>query len=272
MRFYVVSVLPEVLESFVRTGLVGKAVQSGTIAIETITPRDFTKDRHRTVDDTPYGGGSGMVMMPGPLLDAIESADAREAAREDGGARPLRVLLTPQGERFSQAIARELATGAGAITLICGRYEGFDERARARCDREISLGDFVLMGGEVAAMAIVESVSRLLPGVLGNAASIEEESHSQGRLEYPQYTRPATFRGEGIPEVLTGGNHAEIARWRRRESLRRTLLRRPDLLEAFPPDHDEARILDELRRELARAPRPEGEGGAEGEGGTEGGA
>jgi tRNA (guanine37-N1)-methyltransferase len=251
MRFYVVSVLPEMLASFVTTGLVGKAIASGTIEVAAISPRDFTKDRHRTVDDAPYGGGSGMLMMPGPLVDAMEHAEAREAARGEDGARPLRVLLTPQGEPLTQRVARELATTQRALTLVCGRYEGVDERARTRCDREISLGDFVLMGGEVGAMALIEAVSRLLPGVLGNASSIEEESHSRGRLEYPHYTRPAIFRGEAVPDVLVGGHHAQVARWRKREALRRTMLRRPDLLEEVPADAEERAMLEELAAEIA---------------------
>ena len=249
MRFYVVTVLPEMLESFTKSGLVGKGVESRAIEIHPITPRDFTEDRHRTVDDAPYGGGSGMVMKPGPLVDAMESAEAREAAREGGGARPLRILMDPQGERFTQQIARELASSQQALTLVCGRYEGVDERARARCDREISLGDFVLMGGEVGAMAVIEAVARLLPGVLGNPESTTEESHSQGRIEYPHYTRPAEYRGEKVPDALLSGNHALIAKWRRRESLRRTLARRPALLEAFPPAAEARKILDALERE-----------------------
>ncbi len=243
MHFYVVSVLPEIFDSFVRTGLVGKAVQSGRIEVERMTPRDFTADRHRTVDDTPYGGGSGMVMRPGPLVDAMEAAEAAELAR--GGARPIRVLLDPQGERFDQRIARELSA-ATSLTLVCGRYEGVDERARIRMDRELSIGDFVLMGGEVGAMAIIEAVSRLLPGVLGNPESATDESHAAGRLEYPHYTRPATFRDESVPDVLVSGNHAHVARWRQRQSLARTRARRPDLLTTFPPSRDEQKVLDEL--------------------------
>jgi tRNA (guanine37-N1)-methyltransferase len=253
MRFYVITVLPEILESFVRGGLVGKAIETGKISIETISPRELATDRHRTVDDAPYGGGSGMVMMPGPLVLAMEAADARDAARDEreGGdgtpaRRPLRILLSPQGERFSQAIARDLAAEQRAITLVCGRYEGVDERAVRQCDREISIGDFVLMGGEVAAMAIVEAVSRLLPGVLGNPDSVAEESHSAGRLEYPHYTRPATFRGESVPDVLVSGHHAQVAKWRRRESLRRTLARRGDLFDTHPPDDEERAMLEAL--------------------------
>jgi tRNA (guanine37-N1)-methyltransferase len=259
MRFYVITVLPELFDSFLRTGLVAKAIKAGAIEVQTITPREFARDRHRTVDDAPYGGGSGMVMMAGPLCDAMEAAEAREAAREGGWRKPLRILLTPQGEPFTQATARAFAAERRPLTLVCGRYEGVDERARARCDREISLGDFVLMGGEIGAMAIVESVARLLPGVLGNPQSLAEESHAAGRLEYPQYTRPASFRGEMVPEILLSGHHAQVARWRRKKSLERTLDRRPDLFEAFPPDEEERAILDEIRAERARERGQQGE-------------
>lgn len=247
MRFYVVSVLPEIFGSFASTGLVGKGIAKGLLSLETLCPRDYTTDRHRTVDDTPYGGGSGMVMMPQPLVHAMEDAEAREAARS--GARPLRVLLSAQGARFDQAMAREL-TGHAALTLVCGRYEGVDERAVSRVDREISIGDYVLMGGEVAAMVMIEAIGRLLPGVLGNPASVVEESHETGLLEHPHYTRPAEFRGDRVPDVLVSGHHAVVARWRRREALRRTLLRRPDLLERASLDARDLSDLSELRREL----------------------
>ena len=238
MKFHLVTVLPEIFGSFVTNGIVHKAIGKGQISVETTTPRDFTTDRHRTVDDTPYGGGSGMVMMPHPVVDAMEHIDAAYTAREE--TRPLRILMSAQGERFTQALAQELST-LPAITFVCGRYEGLDERAVRRCDREISIGDYVLMGGEVAAMVIIEAVARLIPGVLGNPGSIIEESHATGLLEHPHYTRPAEFRGEGVPEVLSSGNHAEIARWRRNESLRRTLERRPELLEGITlTKHDRA--------------------------------
>ncbi|MGF1466040.1 MAG: tRNA (guanosine(37)-N1)-methyltransferase TrmD [Sandaracinaceae bacterium] len=238
MRAYVVTVFPDLVEGFVAHGLLGKARARGRVAVVAVNPRDFTTDRHRSVDDTPYGGGSGMVMRPGPLVDAVEAAEAAE--REAGRSRPRRVLMTPQGTPFRQADARRLASQA-SLTLVCARYEGIDERARRRCDEEISLGDFVLMGGEVAALAVLEAVVRLLPGVLGNPASIEEESHARGLLEHPHYTRPATFRGEAVPAVLLGGDHAAVARWRRREALRRTRERRPDLLLEEPlTDEDRA--------------------------------
>jgi tRNA (guanine37-N1)-methyltransferase len=243
MRYYVVTVFPEMVDRFAGDALLGRARASGRISIDTITPRDFTADRHRSVDDTPYGGGSGMVMRPGPLVEAMEEAERRE--RERGGEAPWRVLVTPQGERLSQAHARSLAARP-ALTLVCGRYEGVDERVRTRVDQEISLGDFVLMGGEVAALAIVEATARLVEGVLGNRESIEDESHAEGLLEYPHYTRPAEFRGDAVPDVLVSGNHALVAAWRRREALRRTLERRPDLLRDRALTDEERGWLAEL--------------------------
>ena len=243
MRYYVVTLFPELISRFCAEGLLGKAAAAGRILIDTIQPRDFALDRHRTSDDTPYGGGSGMVMMPGPLVDAMEDAERREAER--GGGRPWRVLLTPQGEPFTQAHARALGARS-ALTLVCGRYEGVDERARARVDQELSLGDFVLMGGELGALAVIEATARLVPGVLGNPASAEEESHAHGLLEHPQYTRPAVFRGDAVPEILLSGNHAKIAEWRRKEAFRRTLARRPDLIRRRALDPEEARWLAEL--------------------------
>jgi tRNA (guanine37-N1)-methyltransferase len=243
MRLHVVTVFPELVERFCGEGLLGKAQSSGRVAIDTINPRDFTADRHRSVDDTPYGGGSGMVMRPGPIVDAMERADAIEAAR---GAPPAwRILMTPQGAPFSQAKARALSERA-ALTLVCGRYEGIDERARARVDEELSLGDFVLMGGELAALVVIEATARLLEGVLGNPESIEDESHSRGLLEYPHYTRPAEYRGEAVPAVLMSGNHAAIAAWRRRQAFERTLARRPDLIGARALSEEERGWLAEL--------------------------
>jgi tRNA (guanine37-N1)-methyltransferase len=193
------------------------------------SPRDFGLGKHRSVDDTPYGGGSGMVMRVDVLVAAIESLDADAP----GGQRARRILLTPQGRPFDQGAAQELSR-LEAVLLVCGRYEGFDERVRSYVDEEVSLGDFVMTGGEVAAMAIIEACTRLLPGVLGNEASVLDESHSPmagGLLEYPHYTRPAAFREARVPEVLLGGHHAEIARWRRERSIERTQTRRPDLWE-----------------------------------------
>jgi len=224
MRFEILTLFPEIFDSFLASGLIQKAMESGLLEVERLSPRDFAVDKHHSVDDAPYGGGSGMVMRPEPLMGALESLDERRS-----GASTRRILLTPQGAPLTQAMAQRLSSEA-CLTLVCGRYEGVDERVRERMDEEISLGDFVLLGGEVAAMALLESVSRLLPGVIGNQASVEDESHVAGLLEYPQYTRPAEFRGEAVPPILLSGDHAKIASWRRQQALKRTRDRRPDLL------------------------------------------
>ncbi|MET0592960.1 MAG: tRNA (guanosine(37)-N1)-methyltransferase TrmD [Polyangiaceae bacterium] len=228
MQIDIVSLFPESIEPLLATSIVGRGVESGILRFRVRSPREFGIGRHQKVDDTPYGGGSGMVMRVDCLVDCMESLDKDR----EGGAKAHRVLLTPQGERLRQPMLHALAEKS-ALVLVCGRYEGFDERVRSFVDQEISLGDFVLAGGEVAAMAVVEGVARLLPGVLGNEASATEESHSaanDGLLEYPQYTRPAEFRGLGVPEVLASGNHGEIAKCRCNEALARTRARRPDLL------------------------------------------
>lgn len=239
--FAIISLFPEIFES-VEIGLLGKAKGKGLLGVNVVNPRDFTSDRHRTVDDTPYGGGSGMVLMPEPFVAAIESADPAHTRH--------RILLTPQGKRFEQADAHRLAE-KGNLMLICGRYEGFDERIRYEADEELSLGDFVLLGGEVPALAIIEATTRLVPGVLGNEFSSVDESHQRGLLEYPQYTRPLSFRGREVPDVLRSGHHAEIARYRLKESLRRTLERRPDLLEGREFTKEERKLLDAIQREKA---------------------
>jgi tRNA (guanine37-N1)-methyltransferase len=228
MLIDIVSLFPELFTPFLATSLVGRAVSSGIVKVRIKSPREFGVGRHLKVDDTPYGGGSGMVMRVDCLVACMEALDQDR----EGGVRAHRVLLTPQGRPLSQPMLRELSQ-LEAITLVCGRYEGFDDRVRAFVDREVSLGDFVLTGGEAAAMAVIEGTSRLLPGVLGNEASTAEESHSPesgGLLEYPQYTRPPEFRGMQVPEVLLGGNHAEIARYRHEQAVERTRVRRPDLL------------------------------------------
>ena len=243
MRFHVVTLFPEMFGSFLRAGLLGKAIAAGTLEVCFTNPRDFTSDRHRTVDDTPYGGGSGMVMMAGPLLDALESLP-----ESPGGARPHRVLMTPQGQPFRQSAAQRLAA-LPALALVCGRYEGVDERVRSFVDEEISLGDFVLLGGEVAAMAVLEATARLVPGVLGNAESASDESHVAGLLEYPHYTRPPELRGLAVPEVLRSGDHGAIARWRRKEALRRTRERRPDLFAKLELGEADQALLRELEKQ-----------------------
>lgn len=241
MRFDVITIFPELIDAFAGVGLIARACDAGLLTLAARSPRELTSDRHNTVDDAPYGGGSGMVMMPEPLVATLEAADA--IADAAGRPRNRRVILSPQGTPFTQASARRYAQLPG-LSLVCGRYEGIDERVAELCDETISLGDFVLNGGEVAAMAVIEAVSRLLPGVLGNAASLEQESHELGLLEYPQYTRPREFRGMEVPEVLLSGDHGAIARWRREQALLRTAERRPDLLEGAELSDAERALLD----------------------------
>ncbi len=228
MQIAIVTLFPELFAPFFELSFVGRAVTSGILRVHLEAMRKHGLGKHLSVDDTPYGGGSGMVMRPDTTVAAIEAAEVALASP----ARPRRVLLTPQGERFTQSKARQLATLEGLI-LVCGRYEGFDERVRHFVDDEVSLGDFVLTGGEVAAMCLVEACIRLLPGVLGNAESATEESFSAecgGLLEYPQYTRPVAFRDLEVPEVLRNGDHEKIRAWRAAASAERTSQRRPDLL------------------------------------------
>jgi tRNA (guanine37-N1)-methyltransferase len=236
IEFHVLTIFPELIAAFAEVSLIGRAARSGLLAVQPIDLRGFTGDSHRTIDDTPYGGGSGMVMKPEPVLDALDALPDCH-----------RVLLTPQGRRFDQAIAQRLAE-APSIAMLCGRYEGFDERIRAAFDEEISLGDFVLNGGEVAAMAVIEAVSRLVPGVVGNSDSPVEESFSEGLLEYPQYTRPEIVQGMSVPPVLLGGDHARIARWRRAQALLRTRQRRPDLFARLELDEEDRELLAEAER------------------------
>ena len=228
MRVDVVTLFPELFAAFRITSLVGRAVLQGTLDLACENLRDYGTGKHKSVDDTPYGGGSGMVLRVDVLAACLEALDAKHPSPAH------RILLTPQGTPFHQRTAERLAT-LPRLVLICGRYEGFDERVRSLVQEEISLGDFVMTGGEVCAMALVEATARLLPGVLGNEESSREESHAaDGLLEYPHYTRPAEFRGMGVPAMLSSGNHAKIATWRKEQALARTRLRRPDLLEKKP--------------------------------------
>jgi tRNA (guanine37-N1)-methyltransferase len=225
LQIGVVTLFPELFSSFEAVSFVGRARKLGLLELCFENLRDHGLGRHRSVDDTPYGGGSGMVLRVDCLVAAVESLEAKMGGRAE------RVLLTPQGVPHNAALARELGT-ASRLLLICGRYEGFDERVRDFVDREVSLGDFVLTGGEVAAMALIESAIRFVPGVLGNEGSTEEESFSpelDGGLEYPQYTRPAEFRGLSVPDLLKGGDHEKVRKWRLERSRERTLGRRPDL-------------------------------------------
>ncbi len=240
MRIDLVTVFPEWCAALADLGVTGRAINSGQVALHAWNPRDYTADRHRTVDDRPYGGGPGMVMMAEPLAAAIEAAE--RAAPE-----PVKVaVLSPQGQKFDQAAAREMA-GRERLLLVCGRYEGIDERLLAeRVDEEWSIGDYVLSGGELAAAVIVDAVVRLLPGVLGDERSAADDSFSAGLLDHPHYTRPEVFRGREVPPVLRSGDHQAIARWRRREALGRTWLRRPDLLAARALSAADRALLDEF--------------------------
>jgi tRNA (guanine37-N1)-methyltransferase len=266
MRIDVVTIFPDYLTPL-SLSLIGKARADGLIDVVVHDLRDHTHDRHRTVDDTPYGGGAGLVMRPEPwgeALDAVLAARRDEDDRDDrdgrddrhegtGGERPLLLVPSPAGVRFSQDLARQLA-GEPWLVFACGRYEGIDERVLVDAERQfrvvpVSLGDYVLGGGEVAVLTIVEAVARLLPGVIGNSASLVEESHEDGLLEYPVYTKPASWRGLDVPAVLTSGHHGQVHRWRRDERLRRTAQRRPDLIAALDPEALDARdreVLDPL--------------------------
>lgn len=220
MRVDVFTIFPDMITHFASRSLLGKARTAGILEIQVHDLRSTAVDPHRSVDDAPFGGGAGMVLMPEPIFKAVEAVNPP---------RPL-LYLSPGGDRFDQAMARDLAARPG-FSLLCGRYEGVDERVLEHLvDREVSIGDYVLGGGEVAAMVVLETVGRLVPGVMGNAASADDESFSHGLLEYPQYTRPAEFREWSIPDVLRSGDHARVDRWRRAQSLARTLARRPDLI------------------------------------------
>ena len=225
MNIAVLSIFPRMFDALLAHGIAAQAVHKGALTVDTINPRDFTIDKHRAVDDRPFGGGAGMLMKPEPLARAIDSA--KRAAD-----RPV-IYLSPQGETLSQSTLRELSLLPGAI-LLAGRYRGIDERIiESRVDREISLGDYILAGGELAAMVLIEGVARLLPGVLGNQQSTVDESFTDSLLDAPQYTRPEVFEGRAAPAVLLSGDHAQIRQWRRQQSMRRTFERRPDLLEAL---------------------------------------
>jgi tRNA (guanine37-N1)-methyltransferase len=243
MRIDIVTLFPELVMSVGRYGVTGRAVQSGMLTLQAHNPRDFTDDPHRTVDDRPYGGGPGMLMKVGPLQRAIAKArNSLPAATV--------IYMSPQGRRFDQSMAGELAQLPGLI-LVAGRYEGIDERLiELECDREISIGDYVLSGGELAAMILIDTVARLQPGALGDEHSAQQDSFSDGLLEGAQYTRPEVAAGIRVPEVLLSGDHAAISSWRRKQSLGRTALRRPDLLEYYELSDTDRALLDSYLQEI----------------------
>lgn len=245
MEITVLTLFPELFEPFWQHGIISRAVAGKQLTPRSLNIRDFAEGRHRIVDDRPFGGGPGMVMKPEPLAAAIRAAKAESPAG-------MTILLSPQGKVFDQSLAVDLAL-LPSLILVCGRYEGVDERVcRDLVDAEISLGSFVLTGGEVAAMALIDAVVRLIPGTLGNADSAGEDTFSDGLIEYDHYTRPAIFEGESVPEVLLSGNHAKISRWRREQSLIRTLLKRPDLLARKNLTAEEKVILIKWCQEIER--------------------
>jgi tRNA (guanine37-N1)-methyltransferase len=252
MTVDIVTIFPAMIEQPLAAGIVGRAIERGTLDVKVRDLRDFTTDRHRVVDDVPYGGGPGMVLKPDPIFRALDAITAERGA-------PLTVIMTsPQGRRFTQVEAERLAR-LEHIVLLCGRYEGFDERVRERVTEELSIGDYVLTGGELPALVVLDAVARFVPGVVGDEQSVAQDTFSRGLLNHPQYTRPPEIevrmvRGVlevlevlKVPEVLMSGNHAEIRRWRKREALSRTLERRPDLLDAASLDEEEEQLLRELK-------------------------
>lgn len=243
MRIDILTLFPEMLEGVFSTSIIGRALQKGLVELHYHNIRDFSENKHRKVDDYPYGGGLGMVMQCQPVFSAVDFV------KSELGAKPLTILMSPQGRVFDQEKARELSR-LNSILLICGHYEGMDERiTQALVDEELSIGDFVLTGGEIAAMAVVDAVCRLVPGVLKDDASHMIESFTEGLLEFPQYTRPPEFMGMEVPQVLLSGHHENIEKWRRQESLKRTCEKRPELLAKAKLNEEDLRILDKLKKE-----------------------
>ena len=240
MRFDIVTIFPRMIEAGLAEGILAKAIQRNVLAVRARDLREFTDDRHRTVDDVPYGGGPGMVLKPEPLFRAVD------AIRKDAGEPQAIVLVSPQGRRFTQTEAARLAD-LDRVVVLCGRYEGIDDRVREKlATEELSIGDYVLSGGELAALVIIDAVARLIPGVVGDEDSVAGDSFSRGLLDYPHFTRPAEFRDWKVPDVLISGHHAEIRKWRKRQAIGLTLLRRPDLLVDAELDVEEQEILREL--------------------------
>ena len=248
MQFEVFTLLPDVFPPYLESSILQRARQRGLIDVRIHNIRDYTHDRHHTTDDTPYGGGGGMVMKPEPVFEAVESVLGSESDPTQLAPVPV-ILLTPQGRVFTQRIAEELSRHE-RIVLLCGRYEGVDERIREhQVTDEISVGDYVLTGGELPALLLIDAVSRLIPGVLGDPTGAEDDSHSKGLLEYPHYTRPPEFRGWKVPEVLLSGDHAKIEKWRREQAIQRTLRRRPDMMERAELNEVEKRFVEGLKKQ-----------------------
>jgi tRNA (guanine37-N1)-methyltransferase len=243
MRFYVITIFPNIFYSYLNEGIINKAIKKGLIEIMIHNLRDYTSNKHKTVDDYPYGGGSGMVMKPEPFFKAVETIAPDKYNRRV-------IILTPSGKLFNQDLALELSKETKDIILLCGRYEAIDERVKIGLSaEEISIGDYILTGGELPALVIIDSVSRLIPGVLGDEHSKDIESFSWGILDYPHYTRPPVFRDLSVPEILLSGNHEDIRRWRRKEALRRTLQRRPELLEKANLNEEDYKLIKEIKEE-----------------------
>ena len=242
MKFIFVTLFPEQIEAAAGHSMLKRAMDTGLLRMECVNPRDFSLDRHHSVDDAPFGGGVGMVLKPEPVVEAIRVAKAKAPGA------PV-IAMSPGGCTFKQSLAEEWAKNEMGLIFVCGHYEGFDERIYHWVDLKISIGDFVLTGGEMPALMIMDAVSRFVPGVLGKLASAEEDSFSSGLLEYPQYTRPVVFEGMEVPEVLRSGNHKLIARWRRKQALKATYLLRPDMLPE-EPDKQDKKLLEEIKEEL----------------------
>lgn len=243
MEIKIFSIFPEMFDGPLNSSLLGKAQDKGVLSIEVIDFREYSTNKHRAVDDYPYGGGVGMVLQPEPVISALrDRLDLEDPEQEI-------ILMTPQGKVFTQEDAKQLAQKK-KLAFVCGHYEGFDERIRSFATAEYTIGDYVLTGGEIPAMVMVDTISRLVPGVIKEQESFEEDSFYQGLLEYPQYTRPQVFEGMAVPEVLMSGHHEKIRLWRKKESLRRTLLRRPDLLENYQMSAEEKKLFAEVLEEL----------------------
>lgn len=247
MRFDILTLFPEIIDTVLKESIIGRARESGIIEINSVNIRDFSQNKHKKADDYPYGGGGGMIMTAQPIYDAYLSVV------KDLEYKPKVIYLSPQGRTLSQEVVKELAKEQHLV-LLCGHYEGIDERIIEEIvDEELSIGNYVLTGGELPAMVLIDSVSRLIPGVLSNEDSYSQESHYHGLLEYPQYTRPVEFNNRVVPDVLLSGHHANITRWRRKEAIKRTYLKRPDLFERFKPDKEDKKLIEEVLKELNEA-------------------